>query len=332
MSQALQSDGPWHAGEIALQASLGVAERLAEVGRHVVRDHLIEQHRLFYPLLSMVVLGSVDDSGDAWATARTGYPGFMQAIDDQLLHLELKRDPLDPADPGMDHGRAIGMLGIDLGTRRRNRLNGEVVRDQAGFSVRVEQSFGNCPKYIQLRGAYFVRDPSLPSQALPVTQGSLDQETRSLIGRADTFFVASYTDLTDGRRQVDVSHRGGPAGFVRIDGGSLIIPDYAGNMFFNTLGNIAVNPRAGLVFVDFESGGLLQLTGDAFIMAGSEMALLPGAERMWRFTPRKVVWRPGALALRWDFREWSPSLSRIPDDQRSTSRPEPMITAAPNMV
>ena len=311
MLQKLQSDSPWHVGEVALQASLGVAERLAEVGRHVIRDRLIEQHRLFYPLLPMAVLGSVDGAGDAWATVRTGYPGFIRATGDQNLHLELKRDPLDPADVGMDNGRAIGMLGIDLGTRRRNRLNGTVVRDENGFNVDVEQSFGNCPKYIQLRGAHFAGDPTAPSSVLPVTRNSMNDEMRSLIQRADTFFVASYADLADGQRQVDVSHRGGPPGFVEIDGDSLVIPDYAGNLFFNTLGNIAVNPRAGLTFVDFETGGLLQMTGDAFIIDPSAMDLLPGAERMWRFTPRKTVWRPGILALRWDFREWSPSLAKI---------------------
>jgi predicted pyridoxine 5'-phosphate oxidase superfamily flavin-nucleotide-binding protein len=311
MLQNRKSDTPWHAGEIALQASLGVAERLAEVGKHVIRDHLIKQHQMFYPLLPMVVLGSVDAAGDAWATVRTGYPGFMQAMDDQNLHLELKRDPFDPADAGMDDGRAIGLLGIDLGTRRRNRLNGEVVRDETGFSLRVEQSFGNCPKYIQLRGAHYADDPALPSQVMPVTGDSMDEAAQGLIRRADTFFVASYADMADDHRQVDVSHRGGPPGFVRIDGQSLVIPDYAGNLFFNTLGNIVVNPRAGLTFVDFETGGLLQLTGDAFIVDAAAMDLLPGAERMWRFTPRKVVWRPGALALRWGFREWSPSLARI---------------------
>ncbi|CAN7360804.1 flavin-nucleotide-binding protein [Rhizobium sp. LjRoot254] len=311
MLQNLKVDSSWHPGEVALQASLGVADRLAEVGRHVIRDHLIEQHRLFYPLLPMAILGTVDTAGDAWATVRTGYPGFLQAIDDRYLHLDLKRDPLDPADAGMDNGRAIGMLGIDLGTRRRNRLNGEVVRDDTGFSVRVEQSFGNCPKYIQLRGAYYASDPTLPSEVIPETADRADEAARGLIQRADTLFVASYADLANGRRQVDVSHRGGPSGFVRIDGDALVIPDYAGNLFFNTLGNIAVNPRVGLAFVDFESGGLLQLTGDAFIMDPVETALLPGAERMWRFTPRKTVWRPGDLALRWDFREWSPSMAKI---------------------
>jgi len=312
MKHEFQSSTPWHAGEIALQKSIGVSERMADVGRHVIRDHLIEQHQFFYPLLPMVVLGSVDGGGDAWATVRSSYPGFMQAVDDRLLHLELKRDALDPAEAGMDEGKAIGMLGIDLGTRRRNRLNGVILRDETGFGVRVEQSFGNCPRYIQLRGAYYAGDPTVPSEVPPVIRNTMDEAMQGLIQRADAFFVASYADLDNGHRQVDVSHRGGPSGFVRIDGESLIIPDYAGNQFFNTLGNIAVNPRAGLTFVDFETGGLLQLTGDAVVIDdAAEVNSLQGAERIWRFTPRKASWRAGVLPLRWDFREWSPNSSRL---------------------
>jgi len=311
MKNEFQSSMPWHAGEIALQKSIGVSERMAEVGRHVVRDHLIEQHQLFYPLLPMVVLGSVDRGGDAWSTVRSGYPGFMQAVDDRHLHLALERDPLDPADEGMDDGQPIGILGIDLGTRRRNRLNGTILRDETGFGVRIEHSFGNCPRYIQLRGAHYAGDASVPSEVLPVIRNTMDEEMRNLIQWGDTFFVASYVDLDDGQRQIDVSHRGGPSGFVRIDGESLIIPDYAGNQFFNTLGNITVNPRVGLTFVDFETGGLLQMTGDAVIMDAARLDLSSGAERAWRVTPRKVFWRAGVLPLRWDFREWSPNLSKL---------------------
>ncbi len=130
----------------------------------------------------------------------------------------------------------------------------------------MEQSFGNCPKYIQLREPRFARDPALPSAARPVTSAGLDMTARLLVQEADTFFVGTYADI-GGRRQVDVSHRGGRKGFVRVgDDGWLTIPDFAGNRFFNTLGNIAVNPRAGLVFTDFSTGTLLQMTGEAELL------------------------------------------------------------------
>lgn len=298
---------PWHEGELALQRRYGVETRMDEVGRRVLRDHLIDQHQEFYPLLPMVVLAAVDGEGDVWPTLRAGHPGFLRAPDPHHLTVALTREPADPADAGMDDGAAIGLLGIDLTTRRRNRLNGIVHRHQGGFDVVVEQSFGNCPKYIQLREPRFVRDPALPSAARPVTSAGLDPVARSLVEGADTFFVGTYADI-GGRRHVDVSHRGGRKGFVRVgDDGWLTIPDFAGNRFFNTLGNIAVNPRAGLVFTDFSTGTLLQMTGEAELLPDDLADVsVAGAERYWRFRPKRVVRRDDALPLRYELTEWSP--------------------------
>ena len=293
---------PWHAGEIALQEKVGVAKRMDEVGRRVLRDHLIDQHRQFYPQLPFIVLGTVDAGGNAWATLRANRPGFLQSPDIHTLSVHLPRERLDPADGGMDDGKAIAMLGIELHTRRRNRLNGTVHRTgQNGFDVRVGQSYGNCPQYIKLRDFDFVRDPMQPSGYDPVSSGSLDGRPAEMIAKADTFFVASYVDRDNEGRQVDVSHRGGKPGFVRIGkDGVLTIPDFAGNLFFNTLGNILANPRAGLVFADFENGDLLQLSGNAeVILESPEIAAFQGAERLWRFRPTRIVYRQEALPLRW---------------------------------
>lgn len=302
---------PWHAGEIAMQRSIGAAERMDEIGRRVMRDHLIEQHRQFYTQLPFVVLGAVDANGDAWATLRAGAPGFLAAPDAHHLRVRLPREANDPADAGMNDGDAIGMLGIELHTRRRNRLNGTIRREHdEGFDVAVAQSYGNCPQYIQRREFAFARDPHAPSPQAPSVSSTLDDAARALIAMADTFFVASYVDRENGVRQVDVSHRGGRPGFVRVDAdGTLTIPDFAGNRFFNTLGNIVANPHAGLVFVDFETGDLLQLTGDAQVLLDvPQIAMFRGAERLWRFTPRRVVHRPEALPLRFAFEPegWSP--------------------------
>jgi uncharacterized protein len=121
-----------------------------------------------------------------------------------------------------------------------------------------------------------------------------------MIGQADTLFIASYVDRKDGSRQVDASHKGGEPGFVKIGtDGCLWIPDFAGNLYFNTLGNILVNPRCGLIFVEFDSGDVLQTTGDGeLILDGPEVALFEGAERLLRFSPRQIVFRPDALPLR----------------------------------
>ncbi|WP_321170278.1 pyridoxamine 5'-phosphate oxidase family protein [Pseudoduganella aquatica] len=299
MDAALAS--PWHAGEVAMQRTVGMAERMDELGRKVIRGFMPEQHRAFFAQLPFVVLGAVDAAGDAWATLRAGRPGFLHSPDPQRLRAALPREPQDPAEAGMEHGDAVGMLGIELHTRRRNRMNGVLRRSgEDGFEVEVRQSFGNCPQYIQLRDYAFVEEP----QAAPVELDALDGEARALVGAADSFYVATYAEVAAGGRQVDVSHRGGKPGFVRINAdGTLTIPDFQGNMFFNTLGNIALNGKAGLVFVDFASGGLLQMSGKAELLSGDEaaadLAAFDGAERLWRFAPQRIIRRAHALPLRW---------------------------------
>lgn len=301
IASAIEARSPWHDGELALQRSVGVAERMDGPGRRFVRNFLLDEHRQFYPLLPFIVAGAVDANGDTWATLLAGRPGFLQAASAAMLTVNAMRDPSDPADAALHDGAAIGLLGIDLRTRRRNRLNGVIRREgAAGFGVEVAQSYGNCPQYIQLRDFEMSRDPAVHSPVAPVRLDRLSAHAARMITNADSFFVASYVDR-DGERQVDVSHRGGKPGFVRVgDDGVLTIPDFAGNLFFNTLGNFLLNPKAGLVFPDFETGDLLQLSGDAEVILDSpEIAAFQGAERLWRFTPRHIVYRAGALPLRW---------------------------------
>ena len=306
---------PWHPGELAMQRSAGSADKLAARGHLLLRDHLIDQHRQFYPLLPFIVAGAVDRHGDAWATILAGQPGFLHAPDPYRLSIAAARDPNDPADGGFNDGDAVGLLGIELHTRRRNRLNGLVRReDDTAFEVLVQQSFGNCPQYIQLREFAFVRDPATPSRAAPRELDRLDDRARAVIAGADTLFVASYVEDATRGRLVDVSHRGGRPGFVRVGAdGVLSIPDFSGNRFFNTLGNLTANPKAGLLFVDFETGDALQLTGDAEVILDSpEIAAVQGAERLWCFAPRRILHRPDALPLRWRFQQdgWSPQSLR----------------------
>src|SRR5579859_2172885 len=206
---------PWHEGELVLQRSIGVDEALSDIGAKVVRPYLTEQHRDFFPQLPFAVLGTVDPSGDVWATLRAGRPGFLSSPDPERLDLALRPESWDPAEAGIQDGLPIALLGIQLTTRRRNRLNGPVKeRTSRGFSIAVGQSFGNCPKYITLRGE---AEPAEESVEPPQKLERLDEAARRMIGEAKTFFVASYATGSDGQRQVDVSHRGGEPGFVRID-------------------------------------------------------------------------------------------------------------------
>ncbi|MCR8933921.1 MULTISPECIES: pyridoxamine 5'-phosphate oxidase family protein [Pseudomonas] len=296
---------PWHAGEQQLQAHVGVAERMEAFGRKVIRSWMPDQHREFYRQLPFMLLGAVDAQGRPWASVLEGEPGFADSPDPEHLHFTRRPAADDPAQ--LRDGEPIGLLGIELHTRRRNRLNGHVANLTAdGFELSVDQAFGNCPQYIQLR--QFQRVPLTDPKTRPAQQlNSLDEAARALIAGADTFFVASYADV-DGQRSVDVSHRGGQAGFVRIEGNRLTIPDFAGNLHFNTLGNLLLNPKAGLLFIDFSTGDLLQLSGRTeILLEDPQIEAFQGAERLWTFEVEQVVRRPAALALRWRFDGMSPT-------------------------
>jgi uncharacterized protein len=186
--------------------------------------------------------------------------------------------------------------------------------DGSHLLVQVSQSFGNCPKYIQARRAEYTGErggESRPAQSLP----GLDEQAIRLIGQADTFFIASAHPLAGARdaraHGVDVSHRGGKPGFVRVDGRSqLTIPDFAGNAFFNTLGNLEVNPSCGLLFVDFGTGDMLHVAATAQIVAaGPELDEYHGAQRLLRLEIGQLLRRPAALPLRWGEATLSPVLA-----------------------
>lgn len=296
---------PWHAGEKQLQAHVGVAERMEAFGRKVIRSEMPDQHRTFYQQLPFMLYAAVDADGHPWASVLEGQPGFAHSPEPGLLQFRSLPAFDDPAQ--LSEGSAIGLLGIELHTRRRNRINGHVsAMTMDGFAVTVDQSFGNCPQYIQLRQ---FRSVPLTDPATRAAQhfGELDDTTKAMIAEADTFFVASYVDV-DGERSVDVSHRGGQAGFVQVEGNRLTIPDFAGNLHFNTLGNLLLNPRAGLLFIDFNTGDLLQLSGRTeIILDGPQVEAFQGAERLWTIDVEQVVRRPAALSLRWRFDGVSPT-------------------------
>lgn len=302
---------PWHAGERQLQESVGVAQQMEHFGRKVVRDYMPDQHRSFYSQLPYLVVGAVDQNGIPWATLIEGPPGFVHSPDPRSLQLDRLPADGDPVKPALGMGAAVGLLGIDLKTRRRNRMNGNInTVSSDGVGVSVVHAFGNCPQYIQLRSVEPVSVGRASSDVAAKRLHELDDAAAQMIRQADTFFLASYVDLEgdSSRRSVDVSHRGGNPGFVRVEGNVLTIPDFAGNLHFNTLGNLLLNPKAGLVFVDFSSGDVLQVTGRTeLILEGPQIAAFQGAERLWTLTVEHVVLRRAVLALRWVFEGFSPN-------------------------
>ncbi|MGK6311308.1 flavin-nucleotide-binding protein [Variovorax sp. DT-64] len=303
----------WHEGERVLQARAGIAERMAEIGPRVLRDHMPEQHRTFFAQLPFLIAGSLDGEGQPWASVLAAPPGFAHSPDPRHLRIDALPQANDPLAAALAVGAPVGLLGIEPHTRRRNRMNGTVdALDARGFSVEVGQSFGNCPKYIQAREPVFVGGAAAAGFG-PRVHG-LDAKGRRMVRAADTFFIAtahpSADDAGSRAEGVDVSHRGGRPGFVRLEGeGTLTVPDFTGNTFFNTLGNIALNPVAGLLFVDFETGDLLQMSVKAEILwDGPEVDAFAGAERLLRMEVLAAQHAPAALPLRFGAASLSPFL------------------------
>lgn len=301
----------FHPDEMAVQQRMGVRERMESAGSRVVRDFMPEQHREFFGELPYFFVGALDGGGQPWATVLAGAPGFLSTPNERTLDIGGGLLPGDPLSGQLHAGDYFGGLGLVPATRRRNRVNGMIESIGAqGMRVAVLQSFGNCPKYIQARDLVAVDAAAAGTRVLRAAR--LSQQDRALIAAADTFFIASANvDASAGEgRGVDVSHRGGRPGFVRIDDeGTLTAPDFVGNFFFNTLGNLAGHPRAGLLFIDFDSGDLLHVAVDSeIIWDGAQVRATPDAQRLLRFHVREVVRNVAALPLRWGAPQLSPYL------------------------
>jgi hypothetical protein len=305
--------GAFHEGELAVQERAGVRDRMTAVAPFL-REFMPQQHREFFAMLPFVLVGSVDVNGQPWASVLAGAPGFARSPDERTLAVEAWPDARDPLAQSLRAGAPIAMLGIQQHTRRRNRMNGHVTHaDGQGFAVRVDQSFGNCPKYIQAREAVF--DPARTRAGEHARMEALDARAEALVRGADTFFIATAhpraATSTAAEQGLDVSHRGGKPGFVRIDDRRVLtVPDFTGNSFFNTLGNLLLEPRCGLLFIDFETGDTLQVAARArLIESGDELDSFDGALRLLRFEITEALFTAQAVPLRWGAAQPSPALA-----------------------
>lgn len=314
-----RSTSPYHRGEQLVQEKAGSREIAEHVGRQVIREFMTEQHRDFYAMLPLVFVGTLDVRKRPWASVLSGKPGFIAPLGPQRLRVTARPASGDPLSNNLCEGAPLAMVGVQFETRRRNRVNGWTAAVTADwFELMVGQSFGNCPQYIQARHR---PEPEVSA----VVRGEPTAENRQLSERAirlieasDTFFVASASPQAGSANPVegaDVNHRGGRPGFVRVSRESactaIIWPDFVGNSAFNTLGNIVLNPVAGLLFIDFKSGDTLSLTGSAEVLwEGSEMAAFRGAQRLVRFCVDEGVYISAAVPPHWGAPVFASQLAR----------------------
>jgi predicted pyridoxine 5'-phosphate oxidase superfamily flavin-nucleotide-binding protein len=248
----------FHPGEIAMQQRAGVratADRL--IGMLDAPD-LSGSIGRFLAERTLAAITARDRGGRLWITPLTGPPGFLEVTSTTELLVHAAPAHGDPLQRLLA-GQPAGMLAVEFARRRRVRINGTLTAvDGDGMRVRVDQAYGNCPKYIQQRILESAEPDPVPTA---VRRGHvLAAADADLVRCADTFLIGTaHPD-----RGADASHRGGPPGFVRVrDERTLWWPDYPGNNMFNSLGNLAVDPAAALAFIDFTTGDTLHLSGTA---------------------------------------------------------------------
>lgn len=293
----------FHPGELAVQAREGVLDIARRVGASI-GSTFPEVAREFLRQQRMVVVASAEaGNGRVWGSLLTGEAGFARAVDERTLWLDAVPPQGDPLHETLRTSDAWGLLGIEFAARRRMKVKGQVeARPGGGYLLRARSVYSLCPKYIQARELE-------PSGSPPVLSPSVwrgEQLTgaqRRLIAAADTFFLCTFHPEAG----ADASHRGGNPGFVRVvDAGRLEFPDYAGNNMFNSLGNLELNPRAGLLFLDFERGGTLHLSGTAHVSWSPDLVrTFPGARRVVTFHVERVLDITDASPLRWRFLQFS---------------------------
>jgi uncharacterized protein len=276
----------YHAGELSVQRQAGVEEQAHRIGQGI-KATIPVAAQAFLQQQPMLLVGSIDTGGQLWASLLTNSPGFLMPIDERTLCIAATPVFGDPLRANLHDQAEVGLLAIDLANRRRMRLNGQVeCLGDGGFAVHARQVYANCPKYIQARTLETittgVRGPGRIRRS-----DRLSAEQQAWVARSDTVFIASAHP----EGGADISHRGGNLGFVRVvDARTLLIPDYAGNTMFQTLGNLQANPQAGLLLIDFASGATLQMAGTTRIIWDAErVAGFAGAERLVEVTVAEVV-------------------------------------------
>ncbi|SFM79045.1 hypothetical protein SAMN05428949_0801 [Chitinophaga sp. YR627] len=298
----------FHQGERDIQTMVGEAE-IADHNKAMIAGSIARGAINFVEKQPMAIVSSRNQEQELWASILIGNFGFVKVPDPETITFDTRKLVSNPADiffSNIAHDSEIGGLFIELDSRKRLRVNGTARLENSKIVLSVQEAYPNCPKYIQRRvmemPEYFEKTQSRSTEGVTLTNAMINW-----MQSADTFFVASAGQ--DGR--LDVSHKGGNPGFIEItEDGTLKIPDYPGNSIFNTFGNVLQNPRAGLLFVDFENRQTLQLTGTASLLfdqtSESDLLKTRGTGRFWCFHPTRWIHTLEHHRVEWQFLGYSP--------------------------
>lgn len=295
----------YHAGELIVQKMAG-EEVIAQRNGLTIRPNMSKGVAAFIQKQPLIIVASMDKKRNIWTSVLTGEHGFINVKNEVTLTIKFHPVSNDPLIPNLQSHADVGVLAIDFSKRARLRINGTgIINADRQLEIKTEQVYGNCPKYIQKR--VLLPDSCLQRELKSEKRSNqLSLEQQKWIRNADTFFIGSMN--TAGK--LDASHRGGAPGFIKVtDENVILFPDYFGNSMFNTLGNIHSNPNSGLLFMDFNHGHSLQLTGQSKIIWDDEELIreFPGAERLVRFKVDEVLQTENYARMGWDFVEFSPA-------------------------
>jgi len=292
----------FHSGELHLQKLSGVNVMADKLSKMMITDYLTEQHQVFFNSLNTLFIASIDEYGKPWASLLIGNTGFIYTPDKTHLNIQAKPFSGDKLAENIIQNKHLGLLGLEHLTRRRNRAAGELTEfDETGISIKINQAFGNCPKYIQARDVKFIDNTNKLTATDTEEFNQMNDACMQTIEQADTFYIASYQPGED-KQGTDISHRGGKPGFVKIiSPDTLIFDDYSGNNLFMTLGNIISYPYAGLLFIDYKNNIFWQLQCKAEIIETPDKK----HARQVRLMVNQVRKLSPGLNIKWEFIDYS---------------------------
>lgn len=292
---------PFHEGEQQMHKLLNVPDY-----GNPTTMMLTPQAAFLLQRAPLLAIGTLDSDNRPWTSLWGGYTGFSESLGGGIIGtrtiVDGVHDPVVQAlvgnakDGEMVQGeqKMVAGLTIDLMTRKRVKIFGRMIAGTMGevdvdyedgakptdgapekaaqiqLITKIEQSLGNCPKYLN---QYDIK-PALVVSKLAYQGPELSSDAKQLINKSDMFYLSSSVE-----DDMDTNHRGGPPGFVRIlSDTEIVYPEYSGNRLYQSLGNLLVNPKIGITFPDYETGDVLYITGTVDVLVQKEAAaLLPGS-------------------------------------------------------
>ncbi|WP_281991539.1 pyridoxamine 5'-phosphate oxidase family protein [Aquimarina aggregata] len=303
----------FHKGELEIQKKYNISHDPA-LAERLLKDHIIDRLIPFIEHQSTVIVSTTDTEGNVWASMLIGDQGLIKVKTPKQIDIRLDRLKSTRKEVLFKNLRTesnIGILFINTATRSRYRVNGYASLFSGKIEITISEAYPNCPKYIQQRIPVLSEEAS--ELGMEGSKGEiLNDFHRQWIKNADTFFLGSMNETGD----MDASHRGGAPGFIELlKDDTLKIPDYIGNDLFNTLGNFFQVPKAGLLFIDFEKGHSLQLTGETELIFDQheiqDVEKTMGTGRYWLFKTKHWIQTEFHNKIDWKLVSFSPFNPKI---------------------